>query len=106
MSILTKGELHYENTGGQEPTPEQWEDLANAIIIRAAFDYREVRVALKEIPNDYRLIEKLKSIERFFLSEWYRQLTTVDGRYILRRLKNEPIGWSPVKCSSQKGADT
>lgn len=46
----------------KEPTPEQWEDLANAIIIRAAFDYREVRVALKENPDDYRLLRELKSI--------------------------------------------
>ena len=90
----------------KEPTPEQWEDLANAIIIRAAFDYREVRVALKENPDDYRLLRELKSIERFFLSDWYRHLTTVEGRYILRRLKKEPVGWSPVKgrMPTKKGA--
>ena len=90
----------------KEPTPEQWEDLANSIIIRAAFDYREVRVALKENPDDYRLLRELKSIERFFLSDWYRHLTTVDGRYILRRLKKEPVGWSPVKgrMPTKKGA--
>ena len=46
----------------KEPTPEQWEDLANAIIIRAAFDYREVRVALKDDPDNYRLIGELKSL--------------------------------------------
>ena len=95
-----------ETPMGKEPTPEQWEDLANAIIIRAAFDYREVRVALKENPDDYRLLRELKSIERFFLSDWYRHLTTVDGRYILRRLKKEPVGWSPVKgrMPTKKGA--
>ena len=65
-----------------------------------------MRVALKENPDDYRLLRELKSIERFFLSDWYRHLTTVDGRYILRRLKKEPVGWSPVKgrMPTKKGA--
>ena len=81
----------------KEPAPEQWEDLANAIIIRAAFDFRTARKRLKEDPDNMYLKCVLKEIERFFLSDWYRCLTRVDGRYLLRRLKNEPVGWSPTK---------
>ena len=90
----------------KEPTPEQWEDLANAIIIRAAFDYREARVKLKENPKSKSAKEELEQIEHFFHSAWYRQLTRVDGAYILRRLKNEPIGWSPVsnRMPTKRGA--
>lgn len=90
----------------KEPTPEQWEDLANAIIIRAAFDYREARKRLKEDPDNMYLKRVLKGIERFLLSDWYRCLTRVDGRYLLRRLKNEPVGWSPTKhgAASKRGA--
>jgi len=90
----------------KEPTPEQWEDLANAIIIRAAFDYRTARKRLKEAPDNMYLKRVLKEIECFLLSDWYRCLTRVDGRYLLRRLKNEPVGWSPTKhrVASKRGA--
>lgn len=65
-----------------------YEDLAIAIIVTAANDYRKVLKQLKKNPFDvYSLVEKRK-IEDFFHSEWYACLTNVDGEMILRRLKN------------------
>lgn len=59
-------------------TDENYEKLANAIIMQAVMDYRKTDNV--EIKN---------SIERFFRSEWFYQLTEVDGEILIKRLKNE-----------------
>lgn len=59
-------------------TDENYERLANAIIMQAVMDYRKTDNV--EIKN---------SIERFFRSEWFYQLTEVDGEILIKRLKNE-----------------
>lgn len=69
------------------PTP--YENLANAIIIIAAGDYRQARYKLCINPNDWKALSTIREVERFFCSEWYDVLTTVDGRYILNRLHAE-----------------
>ena len=67
---------------------EVYEDLAIAIIVNAANDYRKVLKKLEADPfNVYLLIERAE-IEQFFRSQWYECLTTVDGTMILRRLQN------------------
>ena len=67
---------------------EVYEDLAIAIIVRAANDYRKVMEKLENDPFDGHLHKERKEIERFFHSQWYEFLTTVDGAMILRRLQN------------------
>lgn len=67
---------------------EVYEDLAIAIIIRAAEDYRKVLEKLKNDPFNVYLLIKRAEIEQFFQSNWYECLTTVNGTMILRRLKN------------------
>lgn len=64
------------------------EDLAIAIIVRAANDYRKVRDKLLKDPFNVRLLVERAEIEQFFHSQWYEFLTTVDGTMILRRLQN------------------
>lgn len=76
-----------------------WEDFANAIIIQAAYDYRKARDLLHKNPENGFALDEKKSIERFFHSSWYEVLTTVDGQYILNRLKNEPPGYYPAKAT-------
>ena len=71
------------------PSQVQFEDLANAIIIQAADDYRKARKKLYKNPDDFIAHEALKEIEAFFMSDWYKLLTRVDGLYILTRLKAE-----------------
>lgn len=68
---------------------DPYQDLANAIIIQAAKDYRSVRKRLTKRPNDKWLEGELKKLERFFLSPWCEMLSEVDGTYILRRLREE-----------------
>ena len=70
-----------------------WEEMANAIIIQAAEDWREAKRILRspDIPEEDRLAaeETVKETESFFLSEEYMLLTKLDGRELLSRLKKE-----------------
>lgn len=66
-----------------------FEDLANAIIVQAADDYRAACKRLKDHPGD-RAADAMKTeCEQFFRSEWYEFLTDVDGEYLLDRLRRE-----------------
>ena len=59
-------------------TDENYEKLAEAIIVRAIIDYRKSKDE-----------EVKKSIERFFRSEWFYVLTNLDGEMLIKRLKRE-----------------
>ena len=56
-------------------------NLANTIIICAADDYKEAY----ECGDTYTLNE----VERFFKSDWIQALTTLDGKELFGRLKDE-----------------
>ena len=63
-----------------------YKDLANAIIIQAATDYRQ---ALRQLAcnEDYVPAVKTKrECERFFHSAWFRLLTNADTKYLLTHL--------------------
>ena len=70
-----------------------WEEMANAIIIQAAEDWREAKRTLRspDTPEEDRLAaeETVRETESFFLSEEYMILTKLDGRELLSRLKEE-----------------
>ena len=59
-------------------TDENYERLAEAIILQAVTDYRK--------SDDE---EVKKSIERFFRSEWFYVLTELDGEMLIKRLRRE-----------------
>ena len=58
-----------------------YEELANAIILRAVQDYRETYYE-----------PTLREIERFFLSDWFTVLSDANPDMILRRLRREVKG--------------
>lgn len=63
--------------------------LANAIVERAVDDYRKALKDLKTNP-DYPAAERMKnSCERFFQSQWIQELTTVDGLWLMDKLRKE-----------------
>ena len=80
-----------------EPLDENFEDLANAIIIQQAEDYRKCRKILRARPGKKQVSffvqdeanKRLREIEVFFQSWWFSRLTTADGKMILERLKKE-----------------
>ena len=61
---------------------ENFELLANAIILQAVRDYRHTYSP-----------QVRAEIKRFFRSEWFRALTQVDGEMIITRLENERKGF-------------
>ena len=66
-----------------------YEELANAIILKAVKDWREAVTKLKKRPRYQAAIKMKKDCEEFFVSDWFGNLTEVNGRYLLRKLKEE-----------------
>ena len=59
---------------------ENYEKLAQAIILQAVKDYR-----------DSCSYQMRCSIERFFRSEWFMVLTALDGEMLIKRLREERL---------------
>ena len=78
-----------------------YEDLANAVIIQAAKDWREAAgiLELRPLYPSAREEARLRAAqyrkgecEAFFRSGWMEVLTKVDGPWLLQRLKQEKDG--------------
>ena len=68
---------------------ENWEDLANAIIISAVKDCTKAYKRVLRRPDSKPAQEEVMKLERFFFGEWYAKLTDLDPHYLLDRLKEE-----------------
>ena len=75
--------------GNKNLAEDPYERLANAIILQAVTDYRYALKKIKRNPKNKDAIDEALRIERFFRSGWYSQLTSVDGEYLIRRLREE-----------------
>ena len=75
--------------GKKNLAEDPYEQLANAIVIQAADDYRIALKKIKAHPKDRKAIDEALEIVRFFRSSWYSQLTGVDGEYLIKRLQDE-----------------
>ena len=60
-----------------------YDALANAIIVQACKDYRK---AIRSFD-----IYEMKQIRHFFHSQWFKELTKVDGDYIIQGIEREEI---------------
>ena len=60
----------------EDMTP--YENLANAIILKAVKDYRQSKCECTT-----------EEIERFFRSGWFRVLTNINGEQLIRDLRKE-----------------
>ena len=68
-------------------TNEGLENLTNAIVLQAVKDYRK---ALKGFSiNGKSSTAVIADCERFFRSEWYSQLTNVDGECLITTIRKE-----------------
>lgn len=70
---------------------DPYESLANAIILQAVKDYRNVLKRLKKHPNREIDLYMKQEVEQFFRSDWYSCLTTVDPEILIRKLNEEVI---------------
>lgn len=68
---------------------DPYENLANAVILQAVRDYRTALKALRMNPRNKAAQTEKESIERFFRSQWYQALTTVDGEMLIKKLNEE-----------------
>lgn len=68
---------------------DPYENLANAIILQAAKDYRKALGTLKNNPKSYAARRLKKEVEKFFLSSWFVELTDLDGEVLMQDLRKE-----------------
>ena len=68
-----------------------YENLANAIILQAVRDYRVALKCLTVNPRNKTALADKEKIERFFRSDWFSVLTSVDGEMLIRSLNKEDI---------------
>lgn len=69
-----------------------YERLANAMIIQASKDYMISLRKKKRNPGSASAEHDIRECERFFRSGWYQVLTSVDGEYLMERLRKEALG--------------
>ncbi len=68
---------------------DPYENLANSIILLAVKDYRDALKKLKKWPRNEAAQIMKAEVERFFRSAWYRELTSVDGEFLILKLQAE-----------------
>lgn len=74
----------------EEANYDPYEELANAIIIQACEDYKRAYSCYLRSNGKAKKTEKqLAELEEFFLSDWYKKLTELDGEELMKRLKEE-----------------
>ena len=74
---------------GKNQFEDPYERLANAIILNAVADYRAALKKIKRNPKSKAAIDEPLQLEKFFGSSWYQQLTSVDGKFLIRKLQDE-----------------
>ena len=68
-----------------------WEELANAVIISACKDYIYWYGVYLKCPYERHYTYKLQSLERFFTSDYFSFLTTIDGTYLMRECRKKAV---------------
>ena len=68
-----------------------YENLAAAIIVTACNDYRMTLEKIRRNPNNKEAMSEAMELERFFHSPWYSTLTSVEGDFIIRKIRAEIV---------------
>ena len=68
---------------------DPYENLANSIVLLDVKDYRNALKKLKKWPRNESAKIMKDEVERFFRSAWYRELTSVNGEYLISKLQAE-----------------
>ena len=84
---VAETEINYIRKGEAQMTGAQ--ELANAIILQAAKDYKAALRVLKRHPDNLAALAEIQEIESFFHSPWYAVLTTINPDYLIDRLRRE-----------------
>ena len=65
---------------------ERFDELARAIVVKAAIDYLELKIKIEKFGGTDRRNRELNDLREWFKSEWYRELTDVDGDWLIEQL--------------------
>ena len=68
---------------------DPYENLANAIVLQAVKDFRASFSGASGHPGNQAAMSDAMECERFFRSGWYKALTSVDGEYLIQKLREE-----------------
>ena len=68
---------------------DPFEELANAIILQAATDYRNARKMLKIRSKDGKAMYTTKEVIAFFRSDYFKVLTSIDPELLISKLRKE-----------------
>jgi len=68
---------------------DPYENLANAIVLTAVEDYRKAIKRYSKNPDSKSAKAEVDSLEKFFRSQWYSVLTSVEGEFLIRKLREE-----------------
>ena len=68
---------------------DNYENLANAIILQAVKDYRKVLRTLSLYPHNRSAQYERRSIEHFFRSDYFSVLTNLNPETLIVRLNKE-----------------
>ena len=71
---------------------ENYQKLANAIILQAVKDFREAYGRLKGLSKDRAAQSQVRDIEKFICSQYFSALTTLDGPSLLQKIIDELEG--------------
>ena len=66
---------------------ENWEDLANAIVLSAVTDYVSAYRRIIRRPTNKSAKLEIQKLEEFFFGDWYAMLTDLDPHYLLDKLQ-------------------
>lgn len=68
-----------------------YDTLACGIVIQAVKDYEGALKGRKV--GEMRKSDVIDEIERFFRSEWYKELTDLDAEYIMKKVRRKVYIW-------------
>ncbi len=71
--------------------PENYQNLVSAIIMRAVKDYRRALRTLRRDPAHAVSKYQKDEIERFFRSQWFKDICDLRGEELIEQLQKEVV---------------
>ncbi len=73
----------------KEDNEKAFLELSNAIILLAVKDYRKACKQLRRATKNTNALVTKRQCLKFFRSEWFGALTSIDGEHLITRLNTE-----------------
>lgn len=70
---------------------DNYENLANAVVIQAFKDYVRILKATRKRPRDTAVLYEKAQLERFFLGERLSVFTSLDGELFIEKAKKKVL---------------